>query len=1225
MELSRFRWQDRELPPLPRPESSHSSLVPRPLKPRDRTTSFKPSQLLSEVKKSSAFTRVRQLTSSDDGSEEPLPQMWTPFVLRRRVLLGFAFLFLVMIIALEVILLYTNRNNGLTTSDPKKHYFWTYGPTAVLTLVAASWSQVEYRTKQLMPWKTMSEGPTSASRSLGADFVSPFSIISIFKALKISQHMTTLIIAGTFLIELVTVASTGLFDLQSVTLEGTATDLVADTRFDGGAFDPWAVDGTPAMTVAGLGSYNLTYPLGTTDKYAFPPFNVSGDHSYQDSIATGLVDVLSSDLDCEQGELVNFSQGCETEHCEQTMLNGTVKSASCSESHASKLFRRSSFSAGGYFGELVSINCTAESEEPDRLLAFVAHWTEAALQPRLLVCKPTYHISKRQVSLRNDGSVVSVGVDSSTTNDPSDSQIPNISPMVLVNSLLSSVDSANLPLLSASRSAFNYEDPQSVYFGPFFQVANISSPLASPGDILQYETLEKVTRGAFSAIIAQIARENLMSTASQNFPGTVSAKASRLFMQNLSLRVMEAALAVLIVIACVACIFRTSRCTPQDPGTIAGLATILARSPEFSKRIRGVVNAREMKQVLATSDYQTVAANGAGNVPSFSIEPLDKRIPTRRQTLSSPTTTQWWRPFSVRIIERVFITISPLVLIVALEAVYQVSKKHDGLLDVNTRDYTRYLWDYIPATVMLGVKLLFDSVDFTVKIFQPYLELRRVEVTGQRSMTENHMSKLPIQGFLGGVFNKQYAISASAFAMLVAPFLTIAVSGLYSSENVSSTRSATIRRVDFFNSTIDADPNQWSSASDYSFVGGLVVNADLPYPAWTYDELAFPKLDINSLSNPIDFSNGSLSQYADNSTEIHDEPGVFSARIPALRGGLDCKEISNGYVLDDYTDSIALDTFVGTDCGDHGGVGGTMDNISVNIGNPKFGDYFGKIDNTLRGLEGCPKMISMYGRYNGNDTSEVKAFVCSPYIEEVQVDANFTLPTFQITSAKVDESSATIFAEGFKAQFDIENFLVPSNRTGAVLDAFYTSLVYRLDTLTLDDFNHADQFSKIYDAAQHLYRTLAAQQMSSNLRIPAPALSPEDPNNDDTDTILSGTITDPTRFRLKQSLISTRVLEALLATMFICVCITFAIMKDTREVLPQNPCTIAGAASLLAGSDVADSEDGGGIIPAGAEWWGDKELVRKGVFDGLVFSLGWWDDERVTGGRRYGVGAWKAE
>jgi hypothetical protein len=58
------------------------------------------------------------------------PKMWTPFVLRRFTLIGAACVFAAILLALEILDLVANRNNGLSTTEDSKHYLWTYGPTA---------------------------------------------------------------------------------------------------------------------------------------------------------------------------------------------------------------------------------------------------------------------------------------------------------------------------------------------------------------------------------------------------------------------------------------------------------------------------------------------------------------------------------------------------------------------------------------------------------------------------------------------------------------------------------------------------------------------------------------------------------------------------------------------------------------------------------------------------------------------------------------------------------------------------------------------------------------------------------------------------------------------------------------------------------------------------------------------------------------------------------------
>ena len=86
------------------------------------------------------------------------------------------------------------------------------------------------------------------------------------------------------------------------------------------------------------------------------------------------------------------------------------------------------------------------------------------------------------------------------------------------------------------------------------------------------------------------------------------------------------------------------------------------------------------------------------------------------------------------------------------------------------------------------------------------------------------------------------------------------------------------------------------------------------------------------------------------------------------------------------------------------------------------------------------------------------------------------------------------------------------------------------------------------------------------------------------------------------------------------------LLLETKTVLPHNLCSIAGMATLLAGSELRTRK----VIPECAEWTRDRELQKAGIFNGWVFSMGWWGEE-VTGstqpgkGRRFGIDIGRAE
>ncbi|BCR95126.1 uncharacterized protein AKAW2_20066A [Aspergillus luchuensis] len=242
--------------------------------------------------------------------------------------------------------------------------------------------------------------------------------------------------------------------------------------------------------------------------------------------------------------------------------------------------------------------------------------------------------------------------------------------------------------------------------------------------------------------------------------------------------------------------------------------------------------------------------------------------------------------------------------------------------------------------------------------------------------------------------------------------------------------------------------------------------------------------------------------------------------------------------------------------------------------------------------------MGFYGVIDGNSTAQIRGFTCNPQIDEIDATTSFSLPGLEIQSAAADDSTSRVFSTNISTTLKFESFLSqPVNKQDQAFDAFFSAILNDQKSLSLSDITDPSHYSTVINATQHLYRTLMAQAMNGNARIPA----------SDNQTTFPSTIVDPNRTRLTQSAISTRILEAFLAAMVVSTLVASYFMQ-TKEVLPFNPCSIAGAGALIAGSDVLKSD----TFPAGSEWCDDREMLRRGYFSGLVFGLGWWagDDPR---------------
>ena len=135
-------------------------------------------------------------------------------------------------------------------------------------------------------------------------------------------------------------------------------------------------------------------------------------------------------------------------------------------------------------------------------------------------------------------------------------------------------------------------------------------------------------------------------------------------------------------------------------------------------------------------------------------------------------------------------------------------------------------------------------------------------------------------------------------------------------------------------------------------------------------------------------------------------------------------------------------------------------------------------------------------------------------------------------------------------------------------------------------------------------RTTQAQKINTDFRAPLSslpsALLP---------TTLPATHLTPYRTRLVQSSLSTRLLQSVLAALLLCAIVVFVLI-DMRRVLPKEIGSIAAAASLLAGSRLLDEREG--LVPLGVEWWSDKELLRRDIWQGQKFRMGWWEGSVIN-------------
>ncbi|KAF2155693.1 hypothetical protein K461DRAFT_274707 [Myriangium duriaei CBS 260.36] len=316
----------------------------------------------------------------------------------------------------------------------------------------------------------------------------------------------------------------------------------------------------------------------------------------------------------------------------------------------------------------------------------------------------------------------------------------------------------------------------------------------------------------------------------------------------------------------------------------------------------------------------------------------------------------------------------------------------------------------------------------------------------------------------------------------------------------------------------------------------------------------------------------------------------------------------------------------------------------------------------------CPSLIFSIGNYSIVDYEDFLTDPRSKYNQSqvvnnitvlqcfqlmTQVQANVTLDTSSwiVRSAVADESTVTYFNSDNSAPgTDIEiakgksfpyhtgpglyyieswetlndsngrslGWRSTPNEYGTPFDAqfnpFFRTMFQpmpgRANTSQLTDVvgTSPDRQQRLVREITKLYRQYMAQVLNAKLRTPRSSGENKEP--------FQGTLDNHQQTVVRQDRTSKIILQSLIATILVC-SVTAYILIDAHEVLPHNPCSIAGAASLFAGSKMCDSfRQTEAEKTLGSEDLKAWAAEKQREWEKATFRMGWWED---GGGKRFGI------
>ncbi|KAJ9612869.1 hypothetical protein H2200_002810 [Cladophialophora chaetospira] len=1223
------------------------------------------------------LTANRPKVSEHNTTSSPI-KGWSPFWLGTSVLIAFSVLFLLLIIGLVLLYYFAKKNNGISTQISSNHYFWTYGPTAVLMLVTALWRQVDYTCRRLTPWEEFLHQQPDEKKSLLLDYISPFLLISLWRAIRFQHWSVVIGLSGFMLLKLITVFSTGLLVLSPTLLSHPDAEFQTSSIISAKSYCPSSsttcnhtyptVDAV--LEFWGLLNDRLQYPEGTSGSSLFELIDIPA-RTPEGAVITTTVPGFYPTWTCEQAVIHNnsgfpsltgeesFATGwydsklfdisvgnwtwtspltieyCNVgwTRCPQRVIHQTEMTGEQSTLLIINDVRYHQTIAPTLDSSALDSTSTASTDAVN-----VTHFSAHIAKTTALLCYPNYTIEDTRLRIN-------------TAHRHTSQYLEATGPLTHTGDQLVGYNHLDLywdyyDLLSYSYPA---AFPDTDQFGPsIFDLMSKTNIVQDSTTLLDPEVLTTLSARTFKILATQMASSLLQVNETRAVTGSLEYPENRLHVKPLSFWMMVSGFAWMCTITVLLFLARPRARPTRDPASMIGCAYALASNRDLRCQLMnlGGVSNKSLQQELCSSAEprpEALPRNPAQTTESSgSIQQTHKRPPPGD-----------WQPLAASTMFKVLSCFGLGATTITLAVLQRLSDIQGGIADVRpSPEVVHYLTTYLPASFMLLLATLGSLASFAVITMSPYHYLNRTRANGQRTVLLDIYGKPPLVMVFTSIKRSLTASFFMSIARILSAFLTIVVSGLYTTAPVPIPRTVVIAQLDYFNTS-------WQSgATDNNAMTilDLLEHKNATFPSFTYDELAIPTIEMAKDQHTVV---DTLSYKGDVSLRVS---------MPVMRGSLKCTLIPERvfHVVHNPYDEPSC-PMLHCGMGAHGYVPDPTFNVNAENGSycplpghfdeiqaPSYtmqmvwppSGYNGAIQSVSAGYPSIAFTLGYFStdtslNYSKSDTtvkSNVTTFVCAQYVEESVTDVHFLLPSLSIDTTRppiFNDSNSRIVST---VQYDMTSHIdqlssypelygpnyVPDGgwqEQVQPIDTFAQLIISGTSGIPVQELVHAENAERLVDAFQHIYRTYMAQAISTNMRQNFAAtnnntkrrsVSTDTTSNEASPQSLRGALVDPTRLRVFQNRPSMIVLEVLLGLILILTIAAYSTIK-LSGILPHNPCPIAGTMSLLAGSRLCDDEDGG-FLPQDADPRTSRQ--RDAVLRKWRYSLGWWEEDS-KGDRRW--------
>jgi len=1128
---------------------------------------------------------------------------WRPFYLRRRVLIAFILLLLAFIAALETLLAISNRNRGLAPGDQNKQSVWRYGAIAIFTATAALWARVDCQAKTTAPWARLSRGVATADQTMLLDYLSLLPHKTIARAIKNRDFVVASTATVSILLNVLIVLSTSLITPSWLTTTLSSVPVTLGREFVDEPSGLQTTGSIAAFTISGLFEYNLSYPNGISSQFAYQPAasNLSGSAVLQTT-----VDGFSGNLTCEIAT-IHFV-GSQPPSNQSAGWNGALNAIlSTPECVLNLTFTSPYIPVTPYFGRFVPGSCNDSSDLDAIRVAILFgqvnttyfgldskdHADEDSpleiLNSTQLICQPSYIINTVSV-VRNGTQLLNISISDAVP----PRTLSNVHSAELLEAIYQSYQNTAAPqslfAIGADDSSDTLLTVSNIYIDvdPYFQTAAIiyaNTYMYEVQDVTNLYDEELLQNGGaeyYQQMTALIAYQGLMRPTEIPSTGSAYLDDKRLLVRPLTVQLMSALLGISALLVTAAAFVVPKRAfLPHEPGSILSVATLLAGSSSLLQSLQhfGSASINAIRAQIGNSFYHssvTVEGEGGNNRVRFCVLG-GQEDEILLNTADGNTKAKLFQPVVLHPILRIGVFFISVGIILTLEITLRRSRVDEGLGDVEDQTYLHYTWTLIPAIVMSLLSLFFSAVDLQTRILAPYASLVRGGGF-ESSINLDLLDRATPFILWHEIRTRCYPGAMATIAASISPLFTIFAGNLFSLQTLPSTSDVYLQTIGSFNVDANASLMVKIETQYDSIFASLILENNFSYPAFTYQNLAFPIFDLISGTMDNNTISDSLSSLPINAT------------VPALRPKLNCRQYNaselnaiiytngsyKGYVpYDGYWNVLQID-IPEEQCLDGLDPQEDIINIALNLGpQPPIQGVFGYgSTGNSSFLASCSGSLYAWGSYDFSTSppslSFVSAMGCNETFEIVDVEITFFGPDLEIHPSyppvPIESSARSTTIQVDQTPEGLYVFLVNASST-ALLDRFFGILTTSPYAVPLSALTDDTQIQQVADAIQFQQGILVTQWVNGVLRMPANESNatlihpPVDIAEGNDARNYSATITDPAGYsRVIQSSTNTRVLEALLAAVLLFSYAGWALMPRTA-ILTHRPTSIASVAS----------------------------------------------------------------